>query len=91
MRTGVATLEADSRVPLVAAFFGGIRWSCAHYEHFRWTRANSEKPLALCERIEQLGLPAAYLVVQLCCAGRDPLRFEEAAAIVEAVCRPAAP
>ena len=79
----------DRRARYVALFFGGIRSSCAQPEHYGWTREEAERVLASCGRIEQLGLPASWLVLTLCCAGRTPVSFEEAVATVEAVCQPA--
>lgn len=63
----------DQRARYVAIFFDGIRSSCARPEHFGWTREETERVLASCTRIEQLGLPAAWSVLNLWCAGRQPL------------------
>lgn len=79
----------DRRARYAASFFDGVRYSCAHHEHYGWTRAEAERTVAMCDRIERLGLPAAWLVVKLCCGGREPLRFDEAVATVEAICQPA--
>lgn len=89
MTTAAEAPEGDLRARLVVAFLNGIRSAAVHYEHFHWTREYTEHTLALCDRTEQLGMPAAYLVVELCCAGRRPLLFEDALATVEAVLRPA--
>jgi hypothetical protein len=79
----------DHRARYVAVFFGGIRSSCAQPEHYGWTREEADRRLASCARIEQLGLPVEWLVLTLCCAGRTPLNFEEAAETVEAICQSA--
>lgn len=82
-------LDNGRRARYLAAFFGGIRSSCAQPEQFGWTREEAERSLASCSRIEQLGLPASWLFPTLCCAGREPPTFEEAVATVEAICAPA--
>ncbi|SEQ74723.1 hypothetical protein [Microlunatus flavus] len=88
MTTSAEEPEGDLRTRLVAAFFGGIRSGADQFEHFRWTREYAEWSIELCDRAERLGLPAAYLVVELCCFGHEPLRLEEAVATVEAICQP---
>jgi hypothetical protein len=80
--------DGDYRARYVAAFLGGVRAAAAQRQHFRWTAAYAERAVTLCDRTEQLGLPAAYLVVQLSC-GRNSVSFEDALATVEAVLRPA--
>lgn len=89
MTMSVETTGGDLRARLVTAFLSGIRSAAAQHTHFHWTRGYAGRALALCDRTEQLGMPAAYLVVELCCAGRRPLRFEDALATVEAVLRSA--
>lgn len=80
--------EGDRLAGYVAAFLSGIRLGAHRRDHFRWTPAYAEQALALCDRTERLGMPAAWLVVELCCAGRKPLPFEDAVATVEAICQP---
>lgn len=85
------TLDPERRAGYTALFFSSVRSSCAQHEHFGWTREQAERTLAACDRIEQLGPAAAYLLVELCCAGREPLTFEAAVATVESIWHPAAP
>lgn len=89
MTAEAAEEQDDARARLVSAFLSGVRSGTAHAEDLRWSREYTEHVLALCDRIEKLGLPAGYLVVKLCRFGRHPLSVEEAVATVEAVCRPA--
>lgn len=83
------TLDPERRAGYTALFFSGVRSSCAQHEHFGWTREQADQTLAACDRVESLGPAAAYLLVELCCAGREPLTFDAAVAVVEAVCQPA--
>lgn len=90
MSTPSLTLDPERRAGYTALFFSGVRSSCAQHEHFGWTRAEAERTLAACDRIERLGPAAAYLLLELCCAGPEPLTFHATVAIVEAICQPAA-
>lgn len=83
--------ELDRRAGYVNAFFDGVRFSCAHHEQYGWIRGDALRTLASCERVEELGLSAAFLLMELCCAGREPLRFKEAVAVVEAIYRAPTP
>ena len=91
MTTPQEEAEPGPGARYAALFFDGVRYSCVHYERYGWTRAEADRTVAMCDRIERLGLQAAWLVVVLCCGGREPLRFEDAVATVEAICLPATP
>lgn len=91
MSTPPLALDPERRAGYTVLFFSGVRLACAQHEHFGWTRSEAEQTLAACDRIERLGPAAAYLLVELCCAGREPLTFDAAVATVEAICHPAAP